>query len=80
MHDPGDILEPILAEASRVLEEMKKTKDLEKRKSQSETLKNLCESAGVFFNLMSDAMMADDFADFAMEEDASEGDDDGIPF
>jgi len=64
MHDPTDILEPTLAEAKRTLQEMKKTKDLDARKLQSEILKNLCESAGVFFDLMSNAMMADDFPGF----------------
>lgn len=76
--EPGDIIEPTLAEAARVLSEMKKTKDLDKRKTQSEILKNLCDSAGVFFGFMSDALMADAlpdpedmelFEDFEVEEE-----------
>ena len=56
MNDPGDILEPTLREAKRVLDEMKKTKDLSQRKDQSEILRNLCQSAGVFFDFMTDTM------------------------
>ena len=58
MFDPDDILQPTLKEAKRVLDEMRKTKDLAQRKDQSEILKNLCHSAGVFFDLMMDTMMA----------------------
>ena len=58
MNDPDDILQPTLKEAKRVLDEMRKTTDLAQRKDQSEILKNLCHSAGVFFNLMTDTMMA----------------------
>lgn len=63
MQEPDDILEPLLAEAKRTLVEMKKTKTLEERKTQSEILKNLCQSAGVFFDFMTDAMLADEFND-----------------
>ncbi len=66
MNDPGDILEPTLREAKRVLAEMKKTKDLAQRKDQSEILLNLCQSAGVFFDLMTESM-ASGLAD--MDED-----------
>jgi hypothetical protein len=63
MVDPGSILEPTMKEAQRVLEEMRKTQDLDQRKDQSEILRNLCQSAGVFFNLMTDAMLTDDMMD-----------------
>ena len=56
MQDPGDILEPTMREAKRVLVEMKKTKDLAQRKDQSEILRNLCQAAGVFFDFMTDTM------------------------
>ena len=54
MIDPTKVLEPMLAEAERVLGEMKETKDLSERKTQSEIVKNLCESLGVFFDVMTD--------------------------
>ena len=72
MHDPGDILDPTMREAKRILGEMKKTKDLAQRKEQSEILRNLCQSAGVFFDFMSDTMMASglpDIEDIFAEED-----------
>ena len=68
MQDPTEILEHIFAESKRVLQEMKATTDLKERKAQSKILRNLCQSAGVFFNLMSDTMMMDDFPDF-LEDD-----------
>ena len=68
MQDPTEILEHIFAEAKRVLQEMKETTDLKERKAQSKILRNLCQSAGVFFDLMSDTMMMDDFPDF-LEDD-----------
>jgi hypothetical protein len=66
MIDPGDILEPTLEEAKRLLEEMRQTKDLEQRKTQSEVLRNLCQSAGIFFDLLANAMDVESFPD---EED-----------
>ena len=42
---------------------VRKTKDLTQRREQSEILKNLCRSAGVFFDLMTDTMMANGFPD-----------------
>lgn len=68
MQDPSDILDPIMDEATRTLKEMKNTKDLAQRKVQSATLLNLCRSAGVFFDLMSDAMMSGDLPDFSDDE------------
>ncbi len=61
--DPADVLEPILAETKRVIEEMKNTKDLDIRKTQSEILQNLCNSASVFFDLISNAMLSDGWED-----------------
>ena len=63
MLDPGDILDPTMTEAKRVLDEMRTTEDLDKRATQSEILLNLCQSAGVFFDLMADAISADGFPD-----------------
>lgn len=70
MTEPDDILETILTEAGRTLEEMKATGDLEARQAQSEILHNLCHSAGIFFDLMSNTMMPDGFPEFMeLEED-----------
>lgn len=76
MDDPSDVLSPTLVEAKRILKEMNETKDLETRKAQSEVLLNLCRSAGVFFDLMTNTMMAemddefmDEFVDDADDED-----------
>ena len=68
MIDFNDVLDPMLAEVKRVLIEMKKTKDLEQRKTQSEIVKNLCESLGVFFDTMVDAM-PEDMPDFMEDDD-----------
>ena len=68
MIDPDNVLDPMLAEVTRLLVEMKKTKDLEKRKLQSEIIKNLCESLGVFFDTMTNAM-AENMADLLEDED-----------
>jgi hypothetical protein len=55
-------LNATILEAKSIVGEMGKTKDLEKKKVQSEILKNLCESAGVFFHFLSDALLSDDFS------------------
>lgn len=68
MSNPGDVIDATMRETMRILEEMGQTKDLAQRKEQSEILKNLCQSAGVFFELMSD-VMADGYLD---EDDESE--------
>lgn len=56
MHDPTDVIEPILREAKRTLGEMKKSKDLNDRKHQSEIVNNLCQSLGVFFDMVSNTL------------------------
>lgn len=71
MTNPADIMEPILIETKRILEEMGRTKDLEERKTQSEIIKNLCESLGVFFDAMNGALMSGDMSDM-FEEDGEE--------
>ncbi|NCC52633.1 MAG: hypothetical protein EOM20_15640 [Spartobacteria bacterium] len=63
MVDPEDILAPTLTEAKRILDEMAKTKDLAQRREQSEILRNLCQSAGVFFDLLADAVASNGFLD-----------------
>jgi hypothetical protein len=75
LEDPNDVLSPTLVEAKRILKEMSETKDLETRKAQSEVLLNLCRSAGVFFDLMTNTMMAEMDDEF-MDEFVDEADDD----
>jgi hypothetical protein len=77
MDDPNDVLSPTLVEARRILQEMSETKDLETRKAQSEVLLNLCRSAGVFFDLMTNTMLADLDDEFMDEFVDDEDDDDG---
>lgn len=77
LDDPNDVLSPTLVEAKRILKEMSEATDLETRKAQSEVLLNLCRSAGVFFDLMTNTMLADlddEFMDeFVDEEDDEDG-------
>jgi hypothetical protein len=56
MNDPAELIDPILEQAKRALDEMSATKDLDQRKLQSEIVKNLCDSAGVFFDMMTGVM------------------------
>lgn len=69
MTNPEDIMEPILAEAKRILGEMGNTTDLEARRTQSEIVKNLCESLGVFFDAMNEALLSGDMPDLFDEEE-----------
>jgi len=59
MFDPESVLDPMIEEIQRLLVEMKNAKDLEQRRVQSEILKNVCASLGVFFDFMSDALEVD---------------------
>ena len=68
MSEPADLLDPIIEETRRTLEEMKQTKDLAQRQVQSEIVRNLCESLGVFFDLMS-PIDDDDLSEFLDEEE-----------
>lgn len=69
MSEPAELLDPIVDEAQRVLAEMKGTKDLQQRLTQSEILRNLCQSLGVFFDLMSNGIDEDDFEDLLDDEE-----------
>ncbi len=76
MDNPADILEPMLAEAGRTLMEMEETEDLASRRIQSEIVQNLCQAAGVFFELMSNTMMPEEFPFPDLPDDADDADDD----
>ena len=70
--DPEKMLNGISNEILTSLKNMSKAKTLEERLTHSKTIKNLCESLGVFLNLMSDMDLYD-------SEDY--GDEDGpVPF
>ena len=58
--DPEKIMTAIAKEIEATLKEMGNVKTPEEKLTHSETVKNLCESLGVFLNLMSDMMPYDD--------------------
>jgi hypothetical protein len=66
--DPEKMMAGISKEIDVALKAMGKAKTPEEKLTHSETVKNLCESLGVFLNLMSDMMPYD------------EDDDEPIPF
>lgn len=71
--DPEKIMDGISNELLTSLKDMKKTKMPEEKLIHSKTVKNLCESLGVFLNLVSDLNLYDD--------DYDDYDDDGpVPF
>ncbi len=65
--DPEKIMAGISKEIDIALKAMGKAKTPEDKLTYSETVKNLCQSLGVFLNLLSDMMPSDD-------------DDESIPF
>ena len=68
-NSPDDTIDMILGEAQRVLIEMKKTKEIDQRKVQSEVLLNLCQSFQVFAELVTSMMDEDDIDPFSDFED-----------
>ena len=58
--DPEKIMSGISNEVLISLKNMGKAKTPEEKLTQSKTVKNLCESLGVFLNLMSDMDLYDD--------------------
>ena len=58
--NPDKIMTDISKEIAVTLKAMGKAKTPEEKRTHSETVKNLCESLGVFLNLMSDMMLYDD--------------------
>jgi len=65
--DPEKIMNGISKEIFTALKAMEKAKTPEEKLTYSETVKNLCDSLGVFLNLISDFGLYDD-------------DDESIPF
>ncbi len=58
--EPERIMTGISNEIDATLKAMGKAKTPEEKLTHSETVKNLCESLGVFLNLMSEMMPYDD--------------------
>jgi len=58
--DPGKIMEGISKEIDSVQKNMKKAKTPEEKLIHSKTLKNLCESLGVFLDLIEATAPYDD--------------------
>ena len=58
--DPEKIMTGISKEIDATLKAMGKTKTPEEKLTHSETVKNLCESLGIFLSLMSDMIPYDD--------------------
>ena len=70
--DPEKMMTGISNEVLTSLKNMGKAKTPEEKLTHSKTIKNLCESLGVFLNLMSDMDLYDD--------DDHDDDDGPIPF
>lgn len=70
--DPTDLLDGLFTQTQRLLSEMARTEDLEQRRLQSETVRNLCGSIGIFFDAMSEAMSLDNMLDFDDDDEDDE--------
>jgi hypothetical protein len=68
--DPDVIMTGLTKELAAELKTMSKTKDLNAKETHSRIIKNLCQSLGVFFDLMNEMM----------PYDPDELDDEDIPF
>ncbi len=54
--DPDKIIDGLTKELAAELKIMSKTKDIDAKEAHSRIIKNLCQSLGVFFDLMSEMM------------------------
>ena len=54
--DTDKIITDLTRELSAELKTMSKTKDIDAKEAHSRIIKNLCQSLGVFFDLMSEMM------------------------
>jgi hypothetical protein len=77
--DPEKIMEGLEKELVASLKAMAKTKDLNEKEAYSRIVKNLCESQGVFLNLITD-MMPYGYDDEDEFDDDVDFDDKSIPF
>ena len=69
MDDPTTIMNPILREVNRTLEEMKNTTSLEERKIQSKIVKNLAISLNVFFDFAATEAFSPDIPGLDYDEE-----------
>ncbi len=73
-HDPSEVMDLLMVETKRSLADLAATSDAEQRVLQSETVRNLCESLGVFLDAMNDAMSLENLYDFDDDEEEFEED------
>lgn len=66
--EPDKLMDGLSKELSVALKAMAKTKDVAEKETYSRIVKNLCESLGVFLNLVSE-MMPFEFDDDSTDED-----------
>ena len=62
MFDPEELMSSLTTVVEKNIKELSKMKDVEQRRIQSEVIKNLCSSLGVFFDFIANTM------DFGMME------------
>lgn len=67
--DPDKIMDSLSKELNLALKAMAKVKDVNEKEAHSRIVKNLCESLGVFLNLLSEMMPFDDDDDDLEKED-----------
>jgi hypothetical protein len=66
--EPDKLMDGLSKELTGALKAMAKTKDVAEKETYSRIVKNLCESLGVFLNLVSE-MMPFEFDDDSTDED-----------
>jgi len=66
--DPDVIITGLTKELTAELKIMSKTKDIDAKETHSRIIKNLCQSLGVFFDLMSEVMPFDPDDDLDNED------------
>ena len=66
--EPDKLMDGLSKELTVALKAMAKTKDVAEKETYSRIVKNLCESLGVFLNLVSE-MMPFDFDDDSTDDD-----------
>lgn len=69
MNEDDMLIEPIMDEIQKTIKDLQKSKDANQRRIHSETLKNLCESAGVFITAYNEAHMFEDHPEDFMPPD-----------
>lgn len=74
--DPEKIMSSISKEILTALKVMAKAKTPDEKLKYSEIVKNLCESLGIFFDLINDSLMYND----DLDDDDDDDDDKPIPF